>query len=121
MTEVREPLVTLEPVPRARVDPLGMTEVRVSPHERSVCQWAVTVLIITGIASPAWKIGDVAQVLPGPSTEQGCCPPADLILRTWTYDGPGDTLATGTQLALGSAARAREHRRIARKETAMAI
>ena len=44
-----------------------------------------------------------------------------LILRTWAYDGPGDTLASGTQLALGSAVRAREHRRVGRKETAMAI
>jgi hypothetical protein len=43
-----------------------------------------------------------------------------LILRTWAYDGPGDTLASGTQLALGSAARAREHRRIAREETNVA-
>jgi hypothetical protein len=32
-----------------------------------------------------------------------------LILRTWTYDGTGHTFAPGGELALASAARAREH------------
>jgi hypothetical protein len=32
-----------------------------------------------------------------------------LVLRTWAYDGPGHLFASGAELALGSAARAREH------------
>ena len=32
-----------------------------------------------------------------------------LVLRTWTYDGTGHTFAPAAELALGSAARAREH------------
>jgi hypothetical protein len=32
-----------------------------------------------------------------------------LVLRTWTYDGTGHTFAPAAELALASAARAREH------------
>ena len=32
-----------------------------------------------------------------------------LVLCTWTYDGPGHLFVPGTELALSSAARAREH------------
>jgi hypothetical protein len=32
-----------------------------------------------------------------------------LVLRTWIYDGTGHTLASGPDLALASAARARDH------------
>ena len=32
-----------------------------------------------------------------------------LVLSTWIYEGTGHTFAPGTELALASAARAREH------------
>jgi hypothetical protein len=41
-----------------------------------------------------------------------------LILTTWAYDGRGYTTTAGAELALASAARARDHRRIVREECA---
>jgi hypothetical protein len=42
-----------------------------------------------------------------------------LVIATWTYAGTGYTATAGAELAAASAARAREHRRIAREEMAV--
>ena len=43
-----------------------------------------------------------------------------LVISTWTYAGTGYTAALDGGLALASAARAREHRRVRREESAVA-
>ncbi len=43
-----------------------------------------------------------------------------LVVTTWAYAGTSHASSPGTQLALASAARAREHRQVAREESAAA-